>query len=471
MKKPKTIGDHKNGKELYQLRSEYCLLKSENEANVAKIKQFHETVELLKQEVKNLEVECSNLKNINSNLQNEKKNYKTSNENLSKQNIELQYKVSTANMLIEEQQKLIDIYKKNVQDLEDLRRVMHNQIQDLKGTIRVFCRVRPQLAWEHDKLLCNFTYTDEDTIAIKKVKESMSNKKLAENNLEFVFDKVFQPESSQSDVFKELSQLIQSVMDGYNVCVFAYGQTGSGKTYTMQGDTRNDDLGLIPKSVDLIFQLVDKYQLLGWTYTVEVSFLEIYNETLRDLQNVTGKEVLEIRYNEGKGTTVRNLTTLSVQSAHELHFLMQRANLNRAVAITNFNEHSSRSHAVTKITLTGTNETLKTVHSGSLNLIDLAGSESAKTSERLTETKSINKSLSTLGTVMTALQNKDNHIPYRNSKLTYLLQSSLGGNSKTLMIVNIAPLEDCYNESINALRFATKVKRVKLSSKKNKIYL
>ncbi|KAF5306447.1 hypothetical protein FQR65_LT07359 [Abscondita terminalis] len=289
--------------------------------------------------------------------------------------------------------------------------------------------------------------------------------------LEFVFDKVFSPSSSQCEVFEELSLLIQSVIDGYNVCIFAYGQTGSGKTYTMQGELTETGMGMIPRSIDLIFTLIEKYQQIGWSFEVEASFLEIYNETIRDLLDLNGKDNLEIMFNEGKGVTVKNLTTAGVRSAKELHCLMQQAAQNRMVAVTNYNEHSSRSHAVSKITLTGRNSETCIGYTACLNLVDLAGSESAKTSQRMDETKSINKSLSALGTVMMALQNRESHVPYRNSKLTYLLQSSLGGNSKTLMFVNIAPFDEWYSESVNALRFASNVKQIKINSKKNKTYL
>lgn len=224
--------------------------------------------------------------------------------------------------------------------------------------------------------------------------------------------------------------------------------------------------------MDLLFASIKKLKKVGWEYTVEVSFLEIYNETIRDLLENHPKHH-EIRYNEGKGVTVTNLKIQPIASVQEFHELMETAWKYRAVASTNFNEHSSRSHAVTKIYINGVNNESKLVYRGSLNLIDLAGSESAKTSsnERLQETKNINRSLSALGTVILALSNKDNHIPFRNSKLTYLLQSSLGGNSKTMMVVNISPLDENYGETMNSLRFAFKVKGVNINAKKNKTYI
>lgn len=231
-------------------------------------------------------------------------------------------------------------------------------------------------------------------------------------------------------------------------------------------------LGMIPRTVDLIFDKINKLQCTDWCYNVTASFLEIYNENIRDLLVPNSCHNYELRYNEGRGVTVTNLKVVPIGSAEDLKLLMEEANKNRAVAATDFNEHSSRSHAVTKIHLEGYNNITKANYSGSINLVDLAGSESAKTSstERLNETKSINKSLSTLGTVMLALHNKDSHVPYRNSKLTYLLQSCLGGNSKTLMFVNISPFEDCFLESVNSLRFASKVKEIKMTAKKNKTY-
>lgn len=220
----------------------------------------------------------------------------------------------------------------------------------------------------------------------------------------------------------------------------------------------------------MIFDKIVELERTNWRYTVRASFLDIHNESINDLLNPKSSQGLDIRYNEGKGTTVPNLTIKKIESADELKDLMRLALGGRKVAATNFNEQSSRSHAVSTIYLEGTNPDAKFSCSSTINLVDLAGSESAKdsVSERLQETKHINKSLSALGNVMLALHSRRKHVPYRDSKLTYLLQSSLGGNSKTLAIINISPFEHNYWESISTLRFGSRVKEVTTAPKKNK---
>ncbi|XP_043240189.1 kinesin-like protein KIFC1 [Amphibalanus amphitrite] len=361
---------------------------------------------------------------------------------------------------------------------ETLRRQLHNQVQELKGNIRVFCRVRPLLGEEvvqADGQIPHLQVTDERSLEIGKAagagaNETMSGRRREEGDgkVNFAFDRVFPPQTSQADVFEEISQLIQSALDGYNVCVFAYGQTGSGKTHTMEGG-RDDELqGVIPRAVSQIFDACAALKEKGWSYTLEASFLEIYNETIRDLLS-TSKEKMnyEIRMKDSKLNSktkevyVTNLKVVTVTEQADVASLLERARQQRAVAATNCNEHSSRSHSVFTLRMEGRNAlTTETCH-GSLNLVDLAGSERLKESgsqgDRLTETKNINKSLANLGNVIMALGNKQDHVPFRNSKLTHLLQHSLGGNSKTLMFVNVSPREDCAAETLNSLRFAAKV--------------
>ncbi|XP_037087927.1 carboxy-terminal kinesin 2-like [Pollicipes pollicipes] len=367
---------------------------------------------------------------------------------------------------------------------ETLRRRLHNQVQELKGNIRVFCRVRPLLGDEVAAAggeIQHIQFTDERSLELGKagaasangagagLNETMSGRRReSDGKVGFTFDRVFPPRASQAEVFEEISQLVQSALDGYTVCVFAYGQTGSGKTHTMEGGRDEQLEGMIPRAVRQIFQTRDSLAEKGWSYTLEASFLEIYNETIRDLLNTSKeKPTYEIRMvenktgNKNKEVYVTNLKVVTVADAAAVAALLEQARQQRAVAATNCNEHSSRSHSVFTLRLSGQNRlTTETCH-GSLNLVDLAGSERLKESgsqgDRLTETKNINKSLANLGNVIMALGNKQDHVPYRNSKLTHLLQHSLGGNSKTLMFVNVSPREDCASETLNSLRFASKV--------------
>ncbi|XP_049287206.1 protein claret segregational [Anopheles funestus] len=344
------------------------------------------------------------------------------------------------------------------------RKELHNMVMDLRGNIRVFCRVRPPLPSEANRIECGWKYLDEQSIELQAM--DGTNKRM-----DFSFDHVFHPRTTQQDIFDNVSPLIQSALDGYNVCIFAYGQTGSGKTFTMDGVP--ESLGVIPRTVDLIFNAVNDYKRFGWEYEIRVTFLEIYNEILYDLLDTSGTtKDLEIRMANAKNKTevyVSNIIEETVDSTGRLHQLMNIAKMNRATAATAGNERSSRSHAVTKITLIGTHQEKCETCVGSVNLVDLAGSESPKTSTRMDETKNINRSLSELSNVILALVQRNEHIPYRNSKLTHLLMPSLGGNSKTLMFVNVAPFQDCFMETVKSLRFASQVNSCKMQKvKKNK---
>ncbi|XP_037956143.1 protein claret segregational-like [Teleopsis dalmanni] len=346
------------------------------------------------------------------------------------------------------------------------RKELHNMVMDLRGNIRVFCRVRPSLPCEEDKMLCGWNYLDEATLEIYSQNDAATKGKVSHT---FGFDQVFHPCSRQSEIFEMVSPLIQSALDGYNICIFAYGQTGSGKTYTMDGVQSNP--GVIPRTVDLLFESIKNYKRLGWKYEIKVTFLEIYNEVLYDLLSNEQKE-MEIRMatNNKYDIYVSNITEETVTTASRLRELMNLAKMNRATASTVGNERSSRSHAVTKIELTGIHEDNNEMSVGTINLVDLAGSESPKTSTRMTETKNINRSLSELTNVILALLQKQDHIPYRNSKLTHLLMPSLGGNSKTLMFINVAPFQDCFVESLKSLRFAASVNSCKMTkAKRNRV--
>jgi kinesin family protein C1 len=243
----------------------------------------------------------------------------------------------------------------------------------------------------------------------------------------------------------------------------------------MEGPVNADEhtQGMIPRALQQVFTSSRDLNEKGWVYKMEASFIEIYNETLHDLL-AAGKRDLkhEIRIdpkNEGE-VYVTNITPVLITSEQQVSCLLDTAAKRRAVAATESNERSSRSHCVFRLTLLGTNsKTLETCH-GTLNLVDLAGSErlvsNGSASERLKETQSINKSLSNLGNVIMALANQEQHIPYRNSKLTYLLQNSLGGNSKTLMFVNISPQPSAVQETLSSLRFASKVNQCHIGTAK-----
>ncbi|XP_012282841.1 protein claret segregational [Orussus abietinus] len=388
------------------------------------------------------------------------------------------YEVETLKTDLEEQKNKNFVLTRDKDELQNLvysmdkeRRVLHNAMQELKGNIRVFCRVRPRISNELSKTLCSINYLDECTIEVGRgdVPDTPAvGGKVRGTRQEFTFDKVFSPNASQADIFEELSLLVQSALEGYNVCVFAYGQTGSGKTYTMEGLSESMDTeGMIPRTVRHIFKEMKQLELLGWEYKIEASFLEIYNEHIVDLLDSQLK-THEIRMVDNKGSElyVSNLKVEEIQSPEELQEFLIIAQRNRAVAATSSNERSSRSHSVARIRLIGTHQRKQETCIGSLNLVDLAGSERLKTEEaaRTVETKNINRSLANLGNVILALLKKQDHVPYRNSKLTHLLMPSLGGNSKTLMLLNISPLSECYNETLNSLRFASNVNSCRIGN-------
>ncbi|RKP10895.1 P-loop containing nucleoside triphosphate hydrolase protein [Thamnocephalis sphaerospora] len=372
---------------------------------------------------------------------------------------------------LEENAALIAELESKIREEEMVRRKLHNTIQELKGNIRVFCRVRPLLGNElqdgkkTEDVITHMKLPDSNSgkeIELMQVQESANGKSVTKT-YPFNFDMVFPGSTTQSVIFEEISQLVQSALDGYPVCIFAYGQTGSGKTYTMEGPDNLDEsnMGMIPRAVHQIFATAAQLKEKGWEYEMEGQFVEIYNESVHDLLgNARWRDTVM-----HSGADMRILfwrhTTVILDTPGKVTALLKKASQNRAVAATMCNERSSRSHSVFTLRLKGRNRITLETSEGLLNLIDLAGSErlsaSGATGERLKETQAINKSLSSLGDVIAALANKDAHIPYRNSKLTYLLQNSLGGNSKTLMFVNISPLPESFQETLCSLRFATKV--------------
>ncbi|GAB7339753.1 hypothetical protein MBLNU457_6315t1 [Dothideomycetes sp. NU457] len=364
--------------------------------------------------------------------------------------------------------------KEKLRTEETLRRKLHNQVQELKGNIRVFCRVRPALEEDaEDRARITFPDSDSDSkeVAIQGPEQKSALGNVTSSTSNFSFDRVFSPASQNAEVFDEISQLVQSALDGYNVCIFCYGQTGSGKTYTMSAVD-----GMIPRAVNQIYETATSLEEKGWKYTMEGSFIEVYNETLNDLLGKAEdweKKKHEIKHDPTKSkTTVTGVNTVVLDSPARVNNILEKAGRNRSVAATMANSRSSRSHSVFILRLTGENSITGERSEGTLNLVDLAGSErlshSGATGERMKETQHINKSLSCLGDVIGALgQGKEGgHIPYRNSKLTYLLQYSLGGNSKTLMFVMISPRQAHLSETLTSLKFATKVHNTHIGTAK-----
>ncbi|XP_023285414.1 kinesin-like protein KIF13B isoform X2 [Seriola lalandi dorsalis] len=280
--------------------------------------------------------------------------------------------------------------------------------------------------------------------------------------------------AGQEVVFQCLGEsLLCNAFQGYNACIFAYGQTGSGKSYTMMGS--GDQPGLIPRLCSALFERTQKEQREEESFTVEVSYMEIYNEKVRDLLDPKGgRQTLRVREHKVLGPYVDGLSRLAVASYKDIESLMSEGNKSRTVAATNMNEESSRSHAVFNIILTHTLKDLQSGTSGEkvsrLSLVDLAGSErAAKTGaagERLKEGSNINKSLTTLGLVISALaeqgtaKNKTKFVPYRDSVLTWLLKDCLGGNSRTAMVATVSPSADNYDETLSTLRYADRAKNI-----------
>ncbi|KAM9807089.1 kinesin-like protein KIF13A isoform 5-T5 [Syngnathus typhle] len=280
--------------------------------------------------------------------------------------------------------------------------------------------------------------------------------------------------AGQEVVFKCLGEgILENAFQGYNACIFAYGQTGSGKSFSMMGN--GEQPGLIPRLCCTLFERVHQESNEGHTFKVEVSYMEIYNEKVRDLLDPKGsRQSLKVREHKVLGPYVDGLSQLAVTNFEDIEVLMSEGNKSRTVAATNMNEESSRSHGVFSIIVTQTLYDLQSGNSGEkvskMSLVDLAGSErvskTGAAGERLKEGSNINKSLTTLGCVISALadqsagKGKAKFVPYRDSVLTWLLKDNLGGNSKTAMIATVSPAADNYEETLSTLRYADRAKRI-----------
>ncbi|KAL5230965.1 hypothetical protein ABZP36_029741 [Zizania latifolia] len=342
---------------------------------------------------------------------------------------------------------------------------LFNEVQELKGNIRVYCRVRPFLPGQ-DKKSTTIDYIGEngELLISNPFKQGKDGHRM------FKFNKVFSPFASQAEVFSDIQPLIRSVLDGFNVCIFAYGQTGSGKTYTMSGpSTSKQDWGVNYRALNDLFD-ISLSRRNAFSYEVGVQMVEIYNEQVRDLlsNDIAQKRLGIWNTSQPNGLVVPDASLHPVKSTSDVLDLMEIGHANRAVGSTALNERSSRSHSILTVHVRGLDVKNGSTSRGCLHLIDLAGSErverSEATGDRLKEAQHINKSLSALGDVIFALAQKNAHVPYRNSKLTQVLQSSLGGQAKTLMFVQINPDVESYSETTSTLKFAERVSGVELGA-------
>jgi kinesin family protein C2/C3 len=363
-----------------------------------------------------------------------------------------------------------------------LRRELHNRVMELQGNIRVFCRCRPINEKELKQGPQAASFPGEATGSKDQVCLSSGAAGAGDGDTKkFEFERVFNPQSSQEEVFERISPFVTSALDGFNVCIFAYGQTGSGKTFTMDGP--QTDKGVNQRAVDQLFTIRDERSSAQMSFVIKMSMLEVYNEQVCDLLDtsppekeggmlgVSGRNALDVRQGPN-GTYVPGLVAVEVISSEDVQEIIGMGMKNRSVASHSANAHSSRSHLVITVTVEATDLKKKKTTRGVLNLIDLAGSERlSKTDAKgqtLTEAKHINKSLSALGDVIGALGKKgpNAHVPFRNSKLTHLLQNSLSGNSKVIMFVNISPALYNLSETVCSLKFAARCRKTALGEAK-----
>ncbi|KAH1224192.1 Kinesin-like protein KIN-14E [Glycine max] len=337
-----------------------------------------------------------------------------------------------------------------------LRKRYFNTIEDMKGKIRVYCRLRPLSEKEiASKERDSLTTVDEFT-----VEHPWKDDKPKQH----IYDRVFDGDATQEDY------LVQSAVDGYNVCIFAYGQTGSGKTFTIYGAENN--LGLTPRGTAELFRILRR-DSNKYSFSLKAYMLELYQDTLVDLLLPKNAKRLKLDIKkDSKGmVAVENVTIVPISTVEELNSMIQRGSEQRHTSGTQMNDESSRSHLILSIVIESTNLQSQSTARGKLSFVDLAGSERVKKSgssgSQLKEAQSINKSLSALGDVISALSSGGQHIPYRNHKLTMLMSDSLGGNAKTLMFVNVSPVESSLDETHNSLMYASRVRSIVNDPSKN----
>lgn len=365
---------------------------------------------------------------------------------------------------------------KQLEIQDSIRRNLHNRVLQLSGNIKVYIRVRPSLPSEAEQVgECPLTFPpseedvrNENVIIAQQPFVDRGGLSSRRKKWKFAFDTVLEPQHDQNDVWTSVQPFVQSAIDGYNVCLFAYGQTGSGKTFTMLGNQANP--GITTRVIQNIFefkQMIETSSERKNRVDVKVELLEVYNECVRDLLSKNLNEV-NISMNKSCQESTSNIL-FDAPDETTVYSIIDKAQKRRCVKATKSNKESSRSHLIFTIHIHLHSDSMS--RKGKLNICDLAGSERLSKSESvgstLKETQHINKSLSSLSNVVEKLQSESKHIPYRDSKLTYLLRDSLGGDSKTLAIVCCNPAESHFQETLCSLRFASKVNRVELRAEKN----
>jgi hypothetical protein len=401
--------------------------------------------------------------------------------------------VEDAKIAVQEMEAHTEVYKERYQREQGMRRKYLKELEEMKGAIRVLCRVRPMSSKEEKRGCGSVTEFPEPHVIHLKLEEGSSAAKmahkLADGKKTYEFDTVFTPEHGQEDVFAQVKPLVLQAVDGYNCCIFAYGQTGSGKTYTMSGGQTFADLGITPRAVVEIFGIKDR-EAEQLDLDVSFTMVELYKDSLEDLLNPRkgkgkpigkpngnpkigkdGRPILKVTKDVLGCVQIEGATVAPAADVSELEKLIQAGTKNRTTASTLMNSESSRSHLIMTIILTATNKATKIRTVGKLTLVDLAGSERVGKTDakgnQMQELQSINKSLSALGNVISALTSGQKHIPYRNHPLTMLMSDSLGGNARTMMMVNVSPADYNLDETSNSLVYAERVKKVSNRSTKN----
>eukprot|EP01039_Chlorochromonas_danica_P002592 gene2592-2835_t len=392
-------------------------------------------------------------------------------------------------------EQIIQELKDKLFESENKRRTLHNTVQDLKGHVRVYVRCRPLLPSDGETSASLVTlHQDHSTVSIA----SNNNSNRVASNHTFAFDHTFDGDSSQEEVFDEVSSLVQSVLDGYRVCIFSYGQTGSGKTFTMTGDMAGGQRGIIPRSIEQLLAQSRHLMSSGWNVQLQISILEIYNEEVRDLlcnygqsSSTCGQKIKIFKNAQTNKVMLAGVNTFDLPCADRQNdatsdgldvfkSLFDYAVQARSTAQTGMNATSSRSHFIVLVDVLAqspaSSKSPSITLQGGLRLCDLAGSErldranTAADAARLKETVHINKSLSCLADVFLALSHKANHVPFRNSKLTTLLQDCLSGDGKAMMFVNISPTSLSTQETLCSLRFANQVSQVELGKAQRTLF-